>query len=112
MRRLCCRGGAVVKGALKARTEDGRLSARGGVGEGVHCCGLLNALVRGFLIASQVDPSRFYRTLRIVNPSPYMYFLRFGLRVRVQGSVRVQERARCIAVAAGITCGGPVDPDR
>src|SRR6202012_5963220 len=26
-----------------------------------------------------VDPFEIYRSLRIVNPSPYMYFLRFGL---------------------------------
>jgi anthranilate synthase component 1 len=27
-----------------------------------------------------VDPFSIYRSLRIVNPSPYMYFLRFGLK--------------------------------
>ena len=38
-----------------------------------------------------VDPFAIYRSLRIVNPSPYMYFLRFtlegqGPRLRAQGS--------------------------
>ncbi|MGA7157045.1 MAG: anthranilate synthase component I [Acidobacteriaceae bacterium] len=40
-----------------------------------------------------VDPFEIYRSLRIVNPSPYMYFLRFGLeaqgpRSRAQGPGR------------------------
>jgi anthranilate synthase component I len=33
-----------------------------------------------------VDAFEIYRALRIVNPSPYMYFLRFGLEERAQGS--------------------------
>ncbi len=33
-----------------------------------------------------VDAFEVYRALRIVNPSPYMYFLRFGLEERAQGS--------------------------
>src|ERR1700729_905943 len=33
-----------------------------------------------------VDSFEVYRALRIVNPSPYMYFLRFGLEERAQGS--------------------------
>jgi anthranilate synthase component 1 len=42
-----------------------------------------------------VDAFEVYRALRIVNPSPYMYFLRFGLENRVQGSgLRVQERGK------------------
>jgi anthranilate synthase component 1 len=45
-----------------------------------------------------VDAFEVYRALRIVNPSPYMYFLRFGLEDRVQGSgLRVQERGKSSA---------------
>jgi anthranilate synthase component 1 len=32
-----------------------------------------------FEVEPEVDPFSIYRSLRIVNPSPYMYFLRFGL---------------------------------
>ena len=44
-----------------------------------------------------VDPFSIYRALRIVNPSPYLYFLRFGPEDRLVGSspellVRVQGR--------------------
>jgi len=45
----------------------------------------------------RVDPFRFYRALRMVNPSPYMFFLRFGdlklagsspeMMVRVEGRI-------------------------
>src|SRR5271170_3766618 len=42
-----------------------------------------------------VDAFEVYRALRIVNPSPYMYFLRFGLEERVQGSgLRAQDRGK------------------
>jgi anthranilate synthase component 1 len=34
-----------------------------------------------FEVKPGVDPFSVYRALRIVNPSPYMYFLRFGRRV-------------------------------
>ncbi len=33
-----------------------------------------------------VDPFEIYRSLRIVNPSPYMYFLRFGLDSQGRGA--------------------------
>ncbi len=33
-----------------------------------------------FEVEPGVDPFAIYRSLRIVNPSPYMYFLRFGLK--------------------------------
>jgi anthranilate synthase component 1 len=33
-----------------------------------------------------VDPFDIYRSLRIVNPSPYMYFLRFGLEMEAKGA--------------------------
>jgi anthranilate synthase component I len=42
-----------------------------------------------------VDAFEVYRALRIVNPSPYMYFLRFGLEDRAQGSgSRAQGRGK------------------
>ncbi len=36
-------------------------------------------LSQRFDMAPEVDPFSIYRSLRIVNPSPYMYFLRLGL---------------------------------
>ncbi|MDO9513634.1 MAG: anthranilate synthase component I family protein [Elusimicrobiota bacterium] len=33
---------------------------------------------RGWKARSSVDPFRVYRALRMVNPSPYMYYLKFG----------------------------------
>src|ERR1700733_13834924 len=36
-------------------------------------------LSQRFDVEPEVDPFSVYRTLRIVNPSPYLYFLRFGL---------------------------------
>jgi anthranilate synthase component 1 len=37
----------------------------------------------------EVDPFEIYRSLRIVNPSPYMYFLRFGLDAPAASASRV-----------------------
>jgi anthranilate synthase component 1 len=37
-------------------------------------------LSQRFDVEPGVDPFSIYRALRIVNPSPYMYFLRFGLQ--------------------------------
>jgi anthranilate synthase component 1 len=54
-----------------------------------------------FDVKPEVDPFSIYRALRIVNPSPYLYFLRFGLEkaadTHIVGSspellVRVQGR--------------------
>jgi len=39
-------------------------------------------LSQRFDIVPGVDPFAVYRSLRIVNPSPYMYFLRFGIEDR------------------------------
>jgi anthranilate synthase component I len=36
-------------------------------------------LSQRFDVVPEVDPFEIYRSLRIVNPSPYLYFLRFGL---------------------------------
>ena len=36
-------------------------------------------LSQRFEVEPEVEPFSIYRSLRIVNPSPYMYFLRFGL---------------------------------
>ncbi|MBB6146339.1 anthranilate synthase component 1 [Silvibacterium bohemicum] len=37
-------------------------------------------LSQRFDVKPEVDPFSVYRALRIVNPSPYLYFLRFGLQ--------------------------------
>jgi len=39
-------------------------------------------LSQRFEVKPGVDPFSVYRALRIVNPSPYLYFLRFGLEAR------------------------------
>ena len=54
-------------------------------------------LSQRFEVKPGVDPFSIYRALRIVNPSPYLYFLRFGSEDRLVGSspellVRVQGR--------------------
>jgi anthranilate synthase component 1 len=54
-------------------------------------------LSQRFEVKPGVDPFSIYRALRIVNPSPYLYFLRFGPEDRLVGSspellVRVQGR--------------------
>jgi anthranilate synthase component 1 len=46
-------------------------------------------LSQRFEVKPRVDPFSIYRALRIVNPSPYLYFLRFGLEeqwARMAGS--------------------------
>ena len=59
-------------------------------------------LSQRFDVTPSVDPFSIYRALRIVNPSPYMYFLRFGLKkpgdTHIAGSspellVRVHDRS-------------------
>jgi anthranilate synthase component I len=61
-------------------------------------------LSQRFEVKPGVDPFSIYRALRIVNPSPYLYFLRFGLEGKAEKSltclvgsspellVRVQQR--------------------
>ena len=54
-------------------------------------------LSQRFEVKPGVDPFSIYRALRIVNPSPYLYYLRFGSEGRLLGSspellVRVQGR--------------------
>ncbi len=41
-----------------------------------------------------VDPFQIYRALRIVNPSPYLYFLRFGLEAVLPHSSRILRQAQ------------------
>jgi anthranilate synthase component 1 len=50
-----------------------------------------------------VDAFQIYRALRIVNPSPYMYFLRFGLEEQEVGS-RKQEVGRRNGTTAARRC--------
>ena len=42
-------------------------------------------LSQRFDVVPGVDPFEIYRSLRIVNPSPYLYFLRFGLDGSAEG---------------------------
>ncbi len=44
-------------------------------------------LSQRFEVKPGVDPFSIYRSLRIVNPSPYLYFLRFGLEKQWAGLV-------------------------
>ena len=49
-----------------------------------------------------VDAFEIYRALRIVNPSPYMYFLRFGLE---DGGDHSQRRRRRVGAYCGVFAG-------
>ena len=73
----------VVKGALKLKARTKKSDYLKGVervkeyiaaGDVFQC-----VLSQRFDCEPGVDPFEIYRSLRIVNPSPYMYFLRFGL---------------------------------
>jgi anthranilate synthase component 1 len=73
----------VVKGALKLKARTKRSDYLKGVervkeyiaaGDVFQC-----VLSQRFDCEPGVDPFEISRSLRIVNPSPYMYFLRFGL---------------------------------
>jgi anthranilate synthase component 1 len=72
-----------VKGPLKLKARTKMASFLRGVervkeyiaaGDVFQC-----VLSQRFDCVPGVDPFEIYRSLRIVNPSPYMYFLRFGL---------------------------------
>jgi anthranilate synthase component 1 len=74
---------AVVKGALKLMARTKRADYLKGVervkeyiaaGDVFQC-----VLSQRFDCEPGVEPFEIYRSLRIVNPSPYMYFLKFGL---------------------------------
>jgi anthranilate synthase component 1 len=51
-----------------------------------------------------VDPFDIYRSLRIVNPSPYMYFLRFGLDKTSGGPFMTQSHRGMSGVKDARTC--------
>jgi anthranilate synthase component 1 len=51
-----------------------------------------------------VDPFDIYRSLRIVNPSPYMYFLRFGLPKTPGGPFMTQPHRGMSGVTEARTC--------
>jgi anthranilate synthase component 1 len=92
------RGG--VKGPLKLKARTKRADYLKGVervkeyiaaGDVFQC-----VLSQRFDCEPGVEPFESYRSLRIVNPSPYMYFLRFGLGeegsgLRAQGSGKKRE---------------------
>jgi anthranilate synthase component 1 len=79
-----------VKGELKLKARTKRADYLKGVervkeyiaaGDVFQC-----VLSQRFDCEPGVDPFEIYRSLRIVNPSPYMYFLRFGLEEQEVGS--------------------------
>ena len=55
-----------------------------------------------------VDAFEIYRALRIVNPSPYMYFLRFGLEEELgkASSREADESGAYCGVFAGVAGAG------
>src|SRR6202789_1936275 len=78
-----------VKGALKLKARTKRADYLRGVervkeyiaaGDVFQC-----VLSQRFDCEPGVDPFEIYRSLRIVNPSPYLYFLRFALEVQGLG---------------------------
>ena len=73
-------------------------------------------LSQRFEVKPGVDPFSIYRALRIVNPSPYLYFLRFGAQHRLVGSspellVRVQGRRVEYRPIAGTRPRGPSEEE-
>ena len=99
-----------VKGALKLKARTKMADYVRGVekvkeyiaaGDVFQC-----VLSQRFDCEPGVDPFEIYRSLRIVNPSPYLYFLKFGLEgeergregsgFRVQGSGRAERRAHIV----------------
>jgi anthranilate synthase component 1 len=72
-----------VKGALKLKSRTKKadfLRAVERVKEYVAAGDVFQCVLsQRFDCEPAVDPFAIYRSLRIVNPSPYMYFLRFGL---------------------------------
>ncbi len=79
----------VVKGPLKLKARTKMAAYLRGVervkeyiaaGDVFQC-----VLSQRFDCEPGVDPFEIYRSLRIVNPSPYMYFLRFALEVQGLG---------------------------
>jgi anthranilate synthase component 1 len=79
----------VVKGALKLKARTKRADYLKGVervkeyiaaGDVFQC-----VLSQRFDCEPGVEPFEIYRSLRIVNPSPYMYFMRFALEVQGLG---------------------------
>jgi anthranilate synthase component 1 len=86
--------GKAAKGALKLKARTKKAEYLRGVervkeyvraGDVFQC-----VLSQRFDCEPGVAPFEIYRSLRIVNPSPYMYFLRFALEVQGAGS-RKQE---------------------
>lgn len=67
---------------LKARTrKQDFLSAVNRIKDYIAAGDIFQAVLsQRFDVEPGVDPFSIYRALRIVNPSPYMYFLRTGLR--------------------------------
>jgi anthranilate synthase component 1 len=94
--------GKSAKGALKLKARTKKADFLRGVervkeyvraGDVFQC-----VLSQRFDCQPGVDPFEIYRSLRIVNPSPYMYFLRFGLeeqeagrRKKEAGKVKIRE---------------------
>ena len=91
----------VVKGALKLTSRTKKADFLRGVervkeyvraGDVFQC-----VLSQRFDCEPGVEPFEIYRSLRIVNPSPYMYFMRFalevqGLGIRGQGLGKAKQR--------------------
>jgi anthranilate synthase component I len=99
-----------VKGALKLKARTKRVDYLRGVervkeyiaaGDVFQC-----VLSQRFDCEPGVDPFEIYRSLRIVNPSPYLYFLRFALEVQGLG-VREQGLGKAKARAAHIVGSSP-----
>jgi len=76
------RGAARGKLAVKASTKKKDfLAAIQASKEYIAAGDIFQVVVsQRFEVEPGVDPFSIYRSLRIVNPSPYMYFLRFGLK--------------------------------
>lgn len=72
-----------VKGKLAVNSRTSKkdfIAAVGKIKEYIAAGDIFQAVLsQRFELEPGVDPFSIYRALRIVNPSPYLYFLRFGL---------------------------------
>lgn len=73
----------------------------------------IQIVLSDFLEAEGIDPFEFYRSLRKINPSPYMHFLKDGETFVVGSSpeihLRIRERTAVLKPIAGTRNHGPAD---
>jgi anthranilate synthase component 1 len=99
----------IVRGIPRGLFIDKVERARSMIAEGEA----IQIVLSDFLEAEGIDPFEFYRNLRKINPSPYMYFLKDG-DVYIVGSspeihLRIRDRKAILKPIAGTRNHGPSD---